>query len=133
MTLDTLADLRRPSVRRHDEDDLQMAVVQFLELALPASAIYFAVPNGGLRSKRVASRLKAMGVRAGVPDLVVLWLGQWIFIELKPPTGGFLSKAQRETIPLLERAGAAVLVCRSVGEVEGGLRGSGLPLRATVT
>lgn len=33
--------------------------------------IIFAVPNGGLRDKRVAAKLKAEGVLASVPDLVV--------------------------------------------------------------
>lgn len=33
--------------------------------------IIFAVPNGGLRDKRVGARLKAEGVLASVPDLVV--------------------------------------------------------------
>lgn len=31
----------------------------------------FAIPNGGHRSKAVAGKLKAEGVRAGVPDLLV--------------------------------------------------------------
>ena len=46
----------------------------------------FAVPNGGLRSKTEAARLKAAGVKAGVPDimLAVARCGfHGLFIEMK--------------------------------------------------
>ena len=33
---------------------------------------YFAVPNGGLRMKRTAASLKRQGVKAGVPDLLII-------------------------------------------------------------
>ena len=48
----------------------------------------FAIPNGGKRTKVTASRLKAEGVRAGVPDTflpipVGMFHGLWI--EFKKP------------------------------------------------
>lgn len=58
---------------RHPEDDLQRAVVQYLDVALPADAVAYAVPNGGKRSRTEAARLKGLGVRAGVPDLAIVW------------------------------------------------------------
>ena len=36
---------------------------------LPELALMFAIPNGGLRSKATAGKLKAEGVKAGVPDI----------------------------------------------------------------
>ena len=33
---------------------------------------YFAVPNGGLRTKATAASLKRQGVKAGVPDILVV-------------------------------------------------------------
>lgn len=42
----------------------------------PALAYMFAIPNGGLRDIRVASSLKAEGVKSGVPDIFLpypLW------------------------------------------------------------
>ena len=33
---------------------------------------YFAVPNGGLRLKRTGAQLKKQGVKAGVPDLLII-------------------------------------------------------------
>lgn len=35
--------------------------------------MWWHTPNGGARSKRTAGRLKAMGVRAGVPDFIFMW------------------------------------------------------------
>jgi rhodanese-related sulfurtransferase len=121
-----------PPRRRHEEEDLQRAVVRFLDLALPPDAVYFAVPNGGLRSKKAAARLKGMGVCAGVPDIAVLCVGLWIFLELKTERGR-LSRAQLEMIRRLERAGAAVLLCRSLRQLEDDLRALGVPLAARTT
>ena len=49
----------------------------------------FAIPNGGFRHKREGGKLKAMGVKAGVPDIMLpIRRGKWpgIVIELKRPT-----------------------------------------------
>ena len=46
----------------------------------------FAIPNGGLRNVRVAVKLKAEGVRAGVPDIflpIPRGGSSGLFIELK--------------------------------------------------
>lgn len=46
----------------------------------------FAIPNGGLRSKITAARLKAEGVKAGVPDIMLPWPTKGyhgLFIEMK--------------------------------------------------
>jgi hypothetical protein len=52
----------------------------------PDLKLLFAIPNGGLRDKITAGRLKAEGVKSGVPDLMLpvasrSWHG--LFIELK--------------------------------------------------
>lgn len=52
------------------ESQLQQACIKYFDLQYPQySQILFAVPNGGLRNKRVAATLKREGVRAGVADL----------------------------------------------------------------
>lgn len=48
----------------------------------------FAIPNGGERNVKVASRLKAEGVKAGVPDVFIpipatIYAGMWL--EFKRP------------------------------------------------
>jgi len=58
----------------------------------------FAIPNGGHRHKAVAVRLRAEGVRAGVPDIFVAVSSRGyagLFIEMKRSKGGRLSKNQK--------------------------------------
>ena len=57
---------------------------------------WFAVPNGGKRHVHTAIKLKAEGVRAGVPDLVfILPGGRFAGLELKAENGR-LSDAQKQ-------------------------------------
>lgn len=57
----------------HPEDSLQMACVRWFDYQHHAlSWALFHVPNGGRRDPREAARFKAMGVRPGVPDLLLL-------------------------------------------------------------
>lgn len=133
MSIATASLLPDPPARRHEEDDLQRSVHQFLSWALPANAFHFHIPNGGQRHTKAAQRLVGLGVRAGVPDLCIIFAGRPIFIELKTPHG-HLSAAQRQTIDRLRvLCGADVMVCRSLLCVEEALRELGVPLRASVS
>ena len=78
---------------RNAEARVQAAIVEWIRLVAP-ELIAFHVPNGGLRTKAEAARMKWVGVLAGVPDVVVLGLdGQCWLIEVKAP-GGSLSAEQ---------------------------------------
>jgi hypothetical protein len=123
--------LPEPPRRRHEEDDLQRSIVQFLRWALPTNAFYFHIPNGGQRHTKAAQRLVPLGVRAGVPDLCIVYAGSPIFIELKAKTGA-LSAVQRQVIDKLRLCGAEVLICRSLSCVETALLELGVPLKASV-
>lgn len=127
----TLA-VRAPVPRAHEEDDLQRAVMQFLDLALPADGIAYAVPNGGKRSPRTAARFKGMGLKAGIPDIAVIYRGRAAFVELKAKRG-VMSVAQKAMQRRLIYCGAEVCLCRSVADVEASLRECGIPLRARVS
>jgi len=123
----------RPVVaRRHDEDDLQRDVVKFLRLALPDDATFYHPANGGLRSRKVAQRLSGMGVVPGVPDLAIVHRGRALFIELKSRRG-VVSADQREMHRRLIYCGAAVCLCRSLGEVEAALLEACVPLKARLS
>lgn len=111
------------------EYQLQKSVVQFLDLALPEDAVYFAVPNGEKRAVHTAQRLKAAGVKAGVPDLCIVYQGRAIFVELKTASGR-PSKAQQAMEDALGRAGAGVWLCRTLDGLQTALRAEGVPLRA---
>jgi hypothetical protein len=121
----------RRAVRRHDEDTFQKQVCQYLRWSLPADALYFAIPNGSQRHSKAAARLVGQGVRAGIPDLCVVYRGRAIFIELKTARG-VLSEAQRQMHRKLGYCGCTVLVSRSLEGVETSLRELGLPLRGSV-
>lgn len=116
--------------RHYLEDPIHIAIVDFLRVALPAEAVFWHTPNGGLRSKREAAKLKAMGTLAGIPDLFVYYAGKLHGIEVKAPKG-ILSSHQGDTIHRLFVAGCTTQICRSVEFVEEALRLAGIPLRAS--
>jgi hypothetical protein len=118
--------------RAQPEEQLQMAVCKFLAHALEGNSMFFAVPNGGLRSRTEAIRLKATGVIAGVCDLFVVNDGRLIGLELKAPKGR-VSDAQLYCHERLRRARVPVTVCRSIEDVIVALTAAGVPLRGRIT
>ncbi len=118
--------------RKHDEDDLHITVAQYLDLALPKNAVWTTVEHGGKRTKREAGLLKAKGLKRGWPDVQVVYGGRLICFELKAP-GGTRSPAQKVMHAQLRFAGALVYpgVVTILDQVEGFLRGAGVPLKAT--
>lgn len=124
----------------HTEDDLQRAVVATLALSPDLRAV--AVPNGGKRNVREASRMKAQGVRAGVSDLLVFWPpGMVAMVELKAPgkvTGkkrplAALSPVQFAWYGWSQINGFPVTVCDSVAGVEAFLKACGAPVLTTTS
>jgi len=84
---------------------------------LPAaiSACVYAVPNGGKRDPRTAARLKAEGVKAGIPDVNCdVARGGWhgLRLELKRTKGGRVEPEQVERHEALRVQGYRVEVCR---------------------
>ncbi len=118
------------TARQAPELALHVAVSRFLRAALPGDATYTTFPLGGGGYAR-GQRLKAMGTRAGWPDLQVLYAGHAFLIELKSPDGR-LSEDQLCTHRRIVNAGCPVLVARSLEEVDAALRNWGIPLRARV-
>jgi hypothetical protein len=54
------------------EHQHQKAVIQWANIQIgryPELGLLFAIPNGGARDPRTGAKLKAEGVKAGVPDL----------------------------------------------------------------
>ena len=61
-------------LRTYEEEEEQACFFRWLSSCKPKLySCAFAVPNGGYRSIREASRLKAQGVRPGVSDIVILY------------------------------------------------------------
>lgn len=139
---------------RRPEESLQRALVAHLRARLPAPWLVLHVPNGGGRSKAEAGILKAMGVLAGVPDLLVIGCGrtardrngvQWpaprvIALELKAPPKMLksgkpsqakpaVSDAQRDVIAALGKCGIPTLIVRDLDEAIEALARLGVPLK----
>jgi len=78
----------------------------------------WATPNGGVRHITTAVRLKAEGVRAGVPDVfIAVPCGAWfgLFLEFKRRTG-VVTPAQRFYLDALSKVGYRCEVIRSLDE-----------------
>lgn len=88
-------------VKLRTEGTEQQAVIQWARIAsghCPALKLLHHIPNGGSRNKREASKLKRMGVLAGVPDLhlPVASAGySSLYIEMKYGDGRLLT-SQKE-------------------------------------
>jgi hypothetical protein len=93
--------------RKRPEDASQRCILQHLKLRAPRDAFYFHPANGGQRSPVEAAILNGLGVRAGVPDLIIIYSGEVFGLELKAE-GGKLTKLQEEAQEAMRRAGAKV-------------------------
>lgn len=101
------------------EDDLQVACMRWLQYAHP-DVLAFHVPNGGKRNAREGAKFKRMGVKAGVPDVLLLTPKQGFngfAIELKVK-GGKLSANQKERLNDFKTCHWKTAVCYSFDEFE---------------
>lgn len=87
----------------------QVTFVQWFEIQYPGVLI-FAIPNGGFRHRGTAEKLKAEGVKRGIPDLFIPEWATWI--EMKRQKGGRLPPDQKEKIEYLEGIGHTVIVAK---------------------
>ena len=113
------------------ESALHAQVAAYLRVALRHPWWFTTFPAGGGGRVRGA-QLKARGLRAGMPDLLVFGPAWTVIgLELKSDKGR-LSKEQVETHDAMRACGFSVFVCRSVDDVEAVLDAAEVPLRATV-
>ena len=119
-------------IRNHPEQDLQISIAQYLDIALPDDAAWFAVENGFKRTRAEAGIGKAMGRKPGVPDLCIVRRGQAYFFELKAGRNRPTDKQEAMQQRLME-AGAVVVNIYSLDEMYHALRGLAFPLRAAPT
>ena len=77
----------------------------------------FAVPNGGLRDKRTAQKLKQTGTIPGIPDLVFVNNKRTVFLELKTKKGT-TSTEQKLIHSIYKNEGFPVYIVRTVEEFQ---------------
>ncbi|MCP4597776.1 VRR-NUC domain-containing protein [Neptuniibacter sp.] len=77
------------------------------------------VPNGGSRKggAREGARLKAQGVKAGVPDVCIAvarggYLGLYIELKATPPHNSGVQKTQKEWLSRLNAQGYRAVLCK---------------------
>lgn len=123
---------------RHDEHDIQAAIVAWFDMRFAGKNYnLIASANGGRRDAVTGARLKATGVRRGVPDLFlavpmpIIYCGgiegvddsKWIcgsgyhglWIEVKTPTGR-VTPEQQAFMTRQSELGYRCVVVRSVDE-----------------
>ena len=97
------------------EDHEQRVFILWLQ---QLGIMYFAVPNGGLRNKRTAARLKLLGAIPGIPDIVIVDSPPLssnirvvsVAVEMKRREGGELSRAQKEIHEAMRKRGWIIIV-----------------------
>lgn len=107
--------------RSSEEEDLQIAcfsLVLMSQAAHPILRWMYHPPNGGGRSKATAGRLRAMGVRSGVPDLLChMPSGRWKgFATEAKSTIGRLSDDQIEWLIMFKEQGYLVGLFRTIDD-----------------
>lgn len=117
------------------EDQLHKSIADYLTVALEPPVWWSTFPAGGGGKVRGA-RLKQLGLKPGVPDIVVHCPGRAaLYIELKRPKvagkrAGKLSGDQIDTHKDMKAAGCVIGICHTIGEVGEFLRGWQVPMRA---
>lgn len=127
--------------RAQPELALHKAVAIYLNVALPPEVFWTSIEHSGTGAYH-GQKLKAKGVKSGVPDILISWEGEYRinffrcetetgWIELKAPKGT-LSDEQKQVRERLENLGHHYVVCKSVSDVARALEDWGVPLRAKV-
>lgn len=106
------------------ESRIQIDLIEWIDTighrVYPEMKLLFAIPNGGHRYIRVAQKMKAEGVRAGIPDLflpVARGGFHGMFIEMKYGRNR-QTKEQVEWFKELKKNGYYCIVCYSQEEAQ---------------
>ena len=108
-----------------NEDAIQRAVFEHLAVRDARGLFAFHPANGGYRRPVEAARLKGLGVRAGVPDVIAIHCGQVYAIELKSE-GGRATNTQLQAIEDIRAAGGHAQICHGLDCTLAVLEGWGL-------
>ena len=113
---------------RISESDEQISVMQWAEAnkgKWPELKLLHHIPNGGARKKGEAGRMKAEGVKSGVPDLhLPVARGKWhsLWIEMKA-VDGKPSREQMDWVKALDAEENLATICYGAGEAIEVIRG----------
>jgi len=107
---------RSPAPMKISEDDLQISCFQWIELMRPSHPILewiIHVPNGGKRPRGAAGKLKAMGVKPGVLDVLLpLPFNGWAGLAIEMKVGRNKTTDQQDDwLQVFEASGYYTAVC----------------------
>lgn len=97
--------------RQHIEDDHTEMVAGYLEILMMQGKVveYTHTANETYtKSPMQKARNTRMGVRSGIPDMVIVFKNAVLFLELKRPDGGVVSKSQKAWMEALRAVGGPV-------------------------
>lgn len=108
--------------RSGTEDSLQISIFMWAQKNFekyPELHWLFAIPNGGFRTKAGAGKLRAMGVKKGIPDIMLpIRRGPYagLLIELKKEAtagkrAGQVQPDQKKWIEFFKSQGYGAMVC----------------------
>lgn len=98
---------------RGSEDSIHKAVADHLRHRGAAGLVWWHSPNDAKRSFATAARLKKMGMRAGVADIIAIHNGKAFALELKSDNGR-ATIAQLEFLSDFEQAGGYSCLCHGL-------------------
>lgn len=98
------------------EEQVQREVLRELKTRGVSGLMYWHTPNGGKRGAIEGARFKAMGVRAGVSDIIAVHCGRIFALELKALTGRPPTEAQMQFISDLNAAGGIASIAAGLSE-----------------
>lgn len=101
---------RKRSLPQPTEAEIHRAVVAQLRLRAAPGVVWFHVPNDGKRSPGTYKRLQAMGLRAGVHDLVFVHRGHFYSLEIKSARGRPTAEQMRFSSDINAAGGHAMIV-----------------------
>ncbi len=98
------------------EIQIQAAIFQYAWNHYPSTrGLFFHVPNGGNRNAIEGMQLKASGVVAGIPDMILIHHGCAYGFEVKTPSGT-LSSVQEKIHKAWSQDGTPVYIVRSLDD-----------------
>lgn len=102
----------------HIEQQIQMAVVQYLRLRYP-DVLFTISPGGLLTNTRVGGKAKRLGYQKGCPDIIIFKPNKkyhGLFIELKRDTKSRLQYEQKVWLDKLNELGYKAVCCPGIEE-----------------
>ena len=113
------------------EYKLQCHVADYLDVTLNPTMTHWTSIENSNHTGGVAGAIKQMkdkrkGVKAGTPDIIIMYEGKVLWIELKAGKNPLTDK-QVEFHRLLKQAGLDVEIVRSIAELEATIRKYRIP------